>query len=527
MNIFSLLPPIAVLITAIITRRVMISLAVGIIFACLLATHFDVLGAISLGAHRLLSEMTSADHLYTFGFLFLLGILIELMTHSGSLHAYTRLIGKYISTPRGMQLSSLSLSHIFFLDDYLNTLMVGTIMKPLADKMQVARAKLAFLLNSMSAPLCVIIPASSWVAMILVQLQSSGISEEASKALVVADPFIVYLSLICYLFYPAYIMLTAWLIVWNGWSFGPMERLERIAQNEKAESSSDFSEDGQASIIDMLIPIATFMVALVIGLLYSGHSRIVGGTEPLLKALQLANVFACLFAAVTLALAVTILLYLQRGFLTTHAFLELTWQGIMLMKNSFFVLLFAWTFGSLLKNELQTGVYLASALLSSLAVWILPVMTFNTAVFISSAIGSAWGTIAIMFPLVVPMGVTYAGAVALDALTLIAPLLAASISGAVAGGHFSPIADAAFIASLSAHAHHLEHVYSQMFYSIPALLSTYFAYLLSGILLIYNVPHVCVISFLAGLVLLIVLLYLNVLAKRIHHINSFSKRDVN
>lgn len=499
-----ILPPLVVLLAALLSRHVIGSLLIGIITSCLILTKGSILQAGVLAGHRIIVELLDTDHLFTFGFLITLGILIEFLTHSGGIYAYSQRIKKYISNTKSVETLSLLISCSFFLDDYLNSLTTGAIMRPLTDSMRIPRAKLAFMLDSMSAPLCVLVPATSWIAMILIQLQVSGISIH-QKSLVLADPFSLYIQCIPFLFYPLCIVISAFFIVRAGISYGAMNRYEHIAQTsgnvfggKQPLSKSHLPESLQVddkthgSIYNFIAPLIAFLAVLLIGLLWTGNYHSFGGQHSFSTALLSSNIFLSLCMASSIALLFSIIFYATQRILNLKNSLLAVYNGFMLMKNSFIVLLLAWTLSSLLKNDLHTGQYLAHLMIGTVSVMFMPVLFFITSVLISASTGSAWGTIAVMIPLCVPLITSLYSDVTpllLSTVPLLLPTLAGLVSGAVAGGHFSAITDSSVMAATSAGCYHLDHVQTQISYSWPALIASSLGYCLVGILMFNNVNY--------------------------------------
>ena len=189
-----LLPPLLVLLLAILTKEVTISLIAGIISASFLAADFSLYNTALILGKTMFSTLHDTQNIYTFGFLIMLGTLTILMNNMGGITAYTKSIEKYITTKKSAQVTSLLFSHFFFIDDYLNSLTVGNIMRPITDKFHIPRAKLAYLLDAMSGALCLLIPASSWLTVILTQLEKSGVSVLAhDNPKIMADPFTLYI----------------------------------------------------------------------------------------------------------------------------------------------------------------------------------------------------------------------------------------------------------------------------------------------------------------------------------------------
>ncbi len=519
-----LLPPIAVLVIAVISRNVIASLITGILAASAIATHYSLSKTVWLSICRIWREThlqslwcpgETPDHLYTFGFLIFLGIIISLITHTGGIAAYTKTIQSRIHDKKNAQTVSLLLSGCFFIDDYLSSLTVGAIMRPLTDKFSIPRVKLAFLLDTMSAPLCIIIPATSWVAMVLANLETAGVCE--SKACdIFVDPFNAYLHAIPYMFYPFLTIMSSWFIVRKRISFGTMRQ-----QEQEAEQTGNLfggkpdlvvsldNPSAKGGLLDFLLPIGLFLFFALTCILYTGHWTAFGGTNHFLKAMQEANTLQALFIGSFVTLLISIPFFLLQKKITLSAALKTVLQGALLMKNSLLVLLLAWTLGSILKHDLNTGAYLGHLLLGALPPFLLPLMVFITSALITASTGSAWGTISVMVPLTIPLVITYSGhalPLAFADANLLSPVIGALLSGAVAGGHFSPISDSTVLASTSSGSYHLDHVATQIPYLLPALIGSVLALISSSILLPYSHFLALTASFIGSIVVTVAML---------------------
>lgn len=469
----SIIPPILVIIMSLVTKNVRWSLVTGIIAAAALVAHGNPLGTLQLCVHKIIKEALNTDHLALFGFLILLGTLVELMNHTGGIHAYTNLLKPHLRSKKAVETTSLLLSFGFFIDDYLNNLTTGNVMRPLTDHFKIPRAKLAFLIDSLSAPLCVIIPASSWVAMILGLFQAAHIQ----------DPFNLYLIIIPSLFYPIFLLISAFFIVQTRISFGAMHQYEVTAEttgnlfggNTPLTQSAEPLITKKNSLADFIIPLGSFLLTMFIMILYLGGSNLLGGSHDFMTALHHTNPFLSLFYASIVSLCISIPFFIIQEKVAPTKIAPLFYTGFMLMKNSLIVLLLAWTFGSLLNNELALGTLMGGLLSQSIATFAMPVLFFILALFISATTGSAWGTMTIMMPLVIPL-------VSAESAFFLTQSLGAIIAGAIAGGHMSPITDSMVLASASAGCYHMDHVQTQMNYALPVVFGTIIAFLITGFL---------------------------------------------
>jgi Na+/H+ antiporter NhaC len=497
-SLASLIPPLLVLSIAITTRKIVTSLIIGIISAALIAKDFNIFQSIKLIWNLLLEEsqithlwnpVGSSDHLYTFTFLIFLGIIISLITKTGGIAAYSNWIKTKLKTQKSVEMSAILLAPFFFIDDYLNTLTVGCIIKPLTDKFNIPRVKLAFLLDIMSSPLCVLIPASSWVAMIVANLKTSGISESATSAsdqiYIKADPFSVYLATIPYIFYAIFAVITALIIVHFRISYGPMSKQEKVALETGnlfgGKNPIEIEKEDMictvGSLSNFLIPLGSFIGTTIGMLLYTGGWSVLGGNQTFVQALQQSDSFYSLFMASVISILTSITYFVTHNIIDVKSFFKASHNGFNLMKGSLLVLLLAWTLGDILKDDLQAGTYLADILMGSLPLFLIPLVIFATSTLVCASTGSGWGTISIMAPLSIPL-------VALNPehAYLIYPVIGSLLSGALVGGHISPITDATIISSTSATSYHMDHVTTQIHYVIPPIVGTVISIALASFL---------------------------------------------
>ncbi|MEX0672300.1 MAG: Na+/H+ antiporter NhaC family protein [Candidatus Babeliales bacterium] len=495
-----LIPPVITLIIAFISKKVKTSLVLGIFSAALITEKYSILQAIKKSIlqtwktsqiQNFLTGQGSIDTVYMFVFLIILGGLVALMNRTGGACAYGSIIKKKLKDARTTETASLLLSLTLFIDDYLNTLTVGCIMRPLTDTFKIPRVKLAFLIDAMAAPLVILMPVSSWVAVITGQLNQSGVSDNlADNPVIFADPFYTYVLIIPFVFYSFIIIGTCWFVVRRRISFGLMGHHESIAQKTGnlfggKEAVSDRIcpiDTNDGNLLDFFFPIITLVLTVIMGLQYSGKSIIFGGPNNLFKAFQAGSIFPVLFWAGFITLALSLAIALIRKKIPYQSSINILIEGFMLMAPSILILLLAWSFSGLLK-DLNTGQYIAHLLIGSLRGAWLPFIFFVTSAIISITIGSSWGTVAIMIPLVIPMLIEFFGVpipTTIPNLPLFLPSLGAILSGAVAGDHVSPISDTTIMSSTSSGSHHLDHVRTQWGYAIPAFIGTAVAFIVGG-----------------------------------------------
>lgn len=486
----SIIPPLIVLFCAALTRKVLWSLVLGIVCSAILISGFSLQKIALFLVHRFWEQLIDPINIYTFGFLILLGVLITLINIVGGASAYGTLIKKILKTPRAAQFSSVILSLLFMIDDFFSSLTVGCIMRPLTDSFNIPRTKLAFLIDSLAAPLVIIMPISTWIAMILMQINKAGISlDPADKPIVLEDPFVAYLYVIPYILYSFAILASVWFIVQKHISFGPMKAQEQIAQEtgnlfgNKTPILNQTECPHEGQLIDFALPILSLLICIVLVVLYSGNSTLFGGTNSILKAIQQADIFLSLFIGCAIALSISLGYMFIKQKITLNTLPILARGGFDIMYESILILLLAWTFSSILKNDLQTGTYLASILVGALPGFLLPAMFFLVSLLTACVTGSSWGTIAVMLPLAVPLVASFFNvttAVKLSDIPLLIPAIGAIFSGAVAGDHVSPLGTTTVMSATSAGSYLNDHVITQLPYALPALIMTFIGFLFAG-----------------------------------------------
>lgn len=493
-NWLVILPPLVVVGSVLLTRRMILSFILGIITSVLIATDLSLTNSASLMAKRLwentgLSNLTSISGLASswslciFIFLISLGIIITLLQHTGAANAYTRVAQRTVKNRQSTEVASLILSFLFFIDDYFSALTVGSVMRPLANLYKLHPVKLAFLVTAMATPITILSPISSWVGEIVLQLKQSGV-DSASGSIINADPYSIFLRTIPFLIYPILLIISTWYIVLRNISYGPMTKYDNYQGTYESKVQASTSAD--ASIFDFLFPILMLIASVFIGLLYTGNFYLFGGDNGFFQALRQSAVHqAFLFSGIFSVVSSCIFFVLRKrlNFQSLAASLK---EGVMLMLPSILMLICAWTLGSILKQDLQTGNYIASIFSILINDAFFPLICFIFSALICWMIGSAWATIGLMFPIIIPMLQAILGLkanIALETIPLLLPVIGASISGAILGTHISLIADNPIMAATSTGANHLEHVKTMAWYIFPVVIAASIAYAIIGLFL--------------------------------------------
>lgn len=519
---FVLLPPILVLLATFLTRKLNVSLILGLISAALIATEFSVTNGLYLLCKKMMAQLTDIENLYLYSFLLMLGIIITIINFTGGATAFAQQIMKKLKSATAAQVATMSLSTILFIDDYLSYLTTGHVMRHISDMFYIPRAKLAFLIHSLGGPIVIMGLVSSWVALITSQLDQAGVAPLAQETTkILADPFFIYIRSLPFIFYSFLMVGSTWFIVLKKISFGPMRTHEQIALHngnlnggKPPLKTIDTQAHTQGSIYQLLIPLSTLIITFLLGTAYAGGYYLFGGNHSLLDAFKYnTQPFFVLFISGMITLCTSTIMAFMTGALSRHQTITLFKEGISLMHSPVVMVFLASTLGILLRNDLKTGTYLAHLVFNAIPLNLLPALFFSLAFVISFITGTSWGTIALMIPLATQMLTSLFSLqtpATPDSIPLLYPVLGALFSGATAGDHLSPISETTIMAASSAGCYAVDHTYTQLFYALPALCSTLIAFLISGFLSSYSLGVNFFISLsLAALCCFIILMICN------------------
>ncbi len=514
-----LVPPFFVLGTVLITQSLNRALMIGVLSAACVSTDCSLSKTVSLIAQRCIDQICTIDYLYMYSFLIIIGTLIILLGYTGGARAFANEITKRLRSARSVETASLGISALLFIDDYLSNLTVGYVIRPLTDRFHIPRAKLAFLIHSFSSPLVILVPVSSWVAMITGQLDLAGVSIDNPSARVIADPFFIYLATIPFIFYSIFMIISVYCIVRMKISYGPMHTQEKIAaqtdnlfggKNPIAQHLA-MHEGSRGTVIDLLLPLALLIFSVFFGLLFMGGYTLFGGTNGFLNALRNnTSTFFVFFVASSFTLLFSIVFFYFRKTLHISHLKTIFAQGFELMRGAIITLFLASLLGTLFKQDLQVGVYLADIIHGTTALHFLPCMIFIISAIVAIITGTSWGTIALMLPITIQLITTLLQTTSAypEQIPLLFPLLGAVFSGAVCGDHISPISETTIMASTSAGCYPLDHVYTQFFYALPAIIASLIAFLVAGFVAPYGVLATACAALASGITSCIILLFI-------------------
>ena len=432
---WALVPPIVAIVLALITKEVYSSLFVGIVVGGLFFSGFSFEGTLThIFNDGFVAVLSDSYNVGIIIFLVILGSMVSLMNRAGGSAAFGRFAKKKIKTRAGAQLATIALGVLIFIDDYFNCLTVGSVMRPVTDQHRVSRAKLAFLIDSTAAPICIIAPISSWAAAV------SGFVEGE-------DGFSIFISAIPYNFYALLtIVMMIGLVVLNV-DFGSMKHYEKNAlrgdlfsdPNHEKEEEPPASSKGR--VIDLVIPILALIFCCVIGMIYTGGFF---EGENFVTSFSNSDASVGLALGSVCAMLLTIIIYLLRRVLKFSECMECLPAGFKAMVPAILILTFAWTLKAM-TDSLGAKEFVAAAMEQSAGAFmnLLPAIIFLVGCFLAFSTGTSWGTFGILIPIVVAV---FAGTN--HELMIIS--ISACMAGAVCGDHCSPISDTTIMASAGA-----------------------------------------------------------------------------
>lgn len=471
---WSIVPPIVAIGLALLTKEVFSSLLVGIFTGTLIyavGTDANIVMGTLETAFTMMAKKVDFNILI---FCSLLGALVYLISLSGGTVAYGRASTRIIRGRRSSLASTSGLGLAIFIDDYFNCLTVGTVMRPITDLYKVTRAKLAYIIDSTAAPVCIIAPISSWAAAVGSSLKDTGVFDSELGAFVATIPWN---------FYALFSLVLVFFLCWTDFDFGPMKRAEDRLRREGVDpTATSTTGDNQlkynpnGTTWDMLVPLGALIVFAVLALMYTGgYWGDDAKYHTFMAAIGNSSASISLVFASFGALIVALLMYVPRRLMSFAQFAEGSVEGMKMMLPANIILILAWTLSGVCRELLSTPQFMQQVVTASgMGVTFLPVIVFALAAFLAFSMGTAWGTFGILIPIVVPI------VQALDpALTVV--VLSATLAGSVFGDHCSPISDTTILSSAGSGCSHIEHVSTQLPYALLVAGSAAVGYLVAGL----------------------------------------------
>lgn len=489
-TVWALVPPVVAIVLALITKEVYSSLFVGIVIGGLFygnvfqsgfSAERSVLHIFEDGLVGVLSDSYNVGILI---FLVVLGVMVSMMNKAGGSAAFGEWASEHIKTRIGAQLAAIMLGVLIFIDDYFNCLTVGSVMRPVTDKHQVSRAKLAYLIDATAAPVCIIAPISSWAAAVTGFVKGE-------------DGFSIFIKAIPYNYYALFTIVAMVTLVILQVDFGPMAKHEANAQKGDlfttgdrpyAESKQDVIK-GKGKVIDLVFPILVLIISCIIGMIYTGGFF---DGKGFVDAFAGSDASIGLMLGSFFALIITICFYSIRRVLRFTDCCNSIPEGFKAMVPAILILTFAWTLKTMTES-LGAKEFVAGLVggVSGPLLGLFPAIIFLVGAFLAFATGTSWGTFGILIPIVVNIfsGTNH---------TMMIISISACMAGAVCGDHCSPISDTTIMASAGAQCNHMNHVSTQLPYAVLVAAISCLTYIIAGFVRNPVVPFIIGVLILIG-----------------------------
>jgi len=480
-GILSILPPLLAILLALVFRQVVIALVAGTWLGAIFLFDYNIIGGFyKVADYFVVNAIIDPNKATIIAFSLMFGGMVGIMTQNGGARGIADLITRFAKTPRRGQVSCVATAFFLFFDDYANVLVRGNLMRPICDRLRISREKLAFFVDVGAATVASTFIISTWIGY-EVGLIDQGLKIIGSEE----SAYTVFLQTIPFLFYPITALILAFLIAVTGRDFGPMWEAERRSREEGkplrdgAEPATDLAEEAElnqevpARWINGALPVISILAVGIGGLYMTGTNALdaqgvsgygigdIVGAADSYKSLLWASVTGCLVAGI---------LSVIQGILTVNKAVEAWIKGLKSMVLAMIILILAWSIGSV-TEELHTAEYLVQILRDVLSPYWLPALTFIVAALVAFSTGTSWATMAILMPLVIPLGHTLGVDLNLSAADnhhLLLGVISSVLSGAVFGDHCSPISDTTILSSMSSACDHIDHVRTQLPYALLA-----------------------------------------------------------
>jgi Na+/H+ antiporter NhaC len=520
---FSIIPPLIAILFALLFKEVYSALFIGLLIGTTtIYAHqgSDVFTAFFQGIFAIpdtyiLHSLGNEEHLSIIIFSMLIGGMVSIITKNGGMKGVVNVLSKFARSARSGQFVTWLLGIAIFFDDYANTLVVGNTMRPVTDRLKISREKLAYIVDSTAAPIASIAFVTTWIGAELSYIQG-GINTLGLEQ----SPYNVFINSLAYSFYPIFALAFILILTYKGVDFGPMFKAEKRARKGYIQPKANSKDNKQSQEFEVpehvkpkgfnaVIPVAIVIFGTFAGLLYTGWDTSVWQDPAIAFSKKLSVIignsdsFKALLWSSMMGVIVALILTVSQKIMNLQKTVESLINGFKTMLTAIVILVLAWSI-ALLTQHLHTAEFISKSLVSiNMAPYLVPALTFILAALVAFSTGSSWGTMAILYPLILPASWLIAEEAGLEhamALSIFYNVVSCVLAGSVLGDHCSPISDTTILSSLASSCNHIEHVRTQMPY---ALTVGGVAIGLGTIPAAYGIP--AIVTFPAGIGLLILI----------------------
>mgnify|MGYP005748891139 CR=1 FL=1 len=486
----SILPPLIAIVLALIFREVLLALFAGIwvggfvVYGLSFKSMFT--GLLAVGDTYLMEALTDGDHVSVIIFSMLIGGMVAIISKNGGMAGVVNVLSKYAKSAKSSQLVTWFLGIAIFFDDYANTLIVGNTMRPVTDKHRISREKLAYLVDSTAAPVAAIAFVTTWIGAEL------GYIKDAATALGIQEgAYSLFFHSLEYAYYPILTLVFMLMLILMNRDFGSMHHaeiraretgavtaasLDRKGQEKQQQEMSEFEpvDESRTRPVNALLPVLVVILGTIAGLLYTGfnaevwNDASIGFMRKLSITIGDSNSYVALIWASLSGVLTAVILTISQRIMSLSETMESLLVGFKTMLPAILILVLAWSLAAV-TQQLYTAEYLTSLFSGNISPYFLPEITFLLAAVIAFSTGSSWGTMAILYPLMLPAAWYVSQAQGLnleETMPIIYNVISVVLAGAVFGDHCSPISDTTILSSLASGCNHIDHVKTQLPYAI-------------------------------------------------------------
>ncbi|MGB5292493.1 MAG: Na+/H+ antiporter NhaC family protein [Lysobacterales bacterium] len=477
----AIVPPLLTIAVALIIKRVIPALFLGIWVGAWVINDFGLIGIWTglLDTFQVFvaNALSNPDHTAIVLFSMMVGGMVSIITRNGGMQGIVNHIVAWADSARHACVATWALGVAIFFDDYANTLVVGNTMRPVTDSMRVSRAKLAYIVDSTAAPVACIAVVTTWIGYEIGLIGDSLSRMEGLDT----EAYLLFLNTLPYSFYPILAILFVLMVSASGRDFGPMLESERRAQMHGSDHDEPLKTSAQEAeslapiegkpqrAFNAYIPVMVMVLGVVVGLYVTGMEASADIANPTLKdIIGNANSYTALMWASLCSMMTAAVLSMSQKILNLEEVVNAWVHGVGAMLMAMIILVLAWSLGEV-TTILKTAEFLTSVLGDTLPVFLLPTIVFILAAIAAFATGSSWGAMGILFPLVMPLTwavMTAQGQAGPEHMHILYSSISAILAGAVWGDHCSPISDTTILSSLASGCDHIEHVRTQLPYAL-------------------------------------------------------------
>lgn len=486
----SILPPLIAIMMALWIREVYTALFVGILVGTTMiyfysgSTFFIAIfqGLFAIIDTYIIESVSDSGHLSIIIFSMLIGAMVNLITKNGGMKGVVNILSKYARSPRSGQFITWMMGIAIFFDDYANTLVVGNTMRPVTDKLKISREKLAYIVDSTAAPVASIAFITTWIGAELSYIQHGidtlGLEESAYN---------IFINSLAYSFYPIFTLIFILILIYRNVDFGPMLKAEQKARNLEIISEDDsegfsnklneleISDKIKARWYNAVIPVLVIIIGTFAGLLFTGwdeqvwHDTDLAFSKKVSIIIGNADSYKALLWSSLSGVMVALALTLGQRIMNLKESIDSLINGFRTMLTAVVILILAWSI-ALVTQHLHTADFISQTMLAlSISPFLIPTLTFVLASLVAFSTGSSWGTMAILYPLLLPASWLISQESGLDyavSMSIFYNVVSGVLAGSVLGDHCSPISDTTILSSLATNCNHIEHVRTQLPYAL-------------------------------------------------------------